>query len=72
MAKDLRGTWKDTGTSLGHAFRDLGKTLIKTGATAARKADNWANGENSAEAAAQQEAQEKANQEAENDSQDND
>ena len=62
MAKDLRDTWKDTGVGLGHAFRDLGKSLIKTGATAVRKADNWANGDNSAEAAAQQETQ---NQEAE-------
>ena len=41
MAKDLRGSWKETGTSLGHAFRDLGKTLIKTGATAAKKVDKW-------------------------------
>lgn len=45
MAKDLKGTWKETGTGLGHAFRDLGKTLIKTGATAVKKADKWANGE---------------------------
>lgn len=43
MAKDLRDTWKETGAGLGHAFRDLGKTLIKTGATAAKKADEWAN-----------------------------
>ena len=44
MGKDLRGTWKETGVGLGHAFRDLGKTLIKTGATAVKKADEWANG----------------------------
>jgi len=43
MAKDLRDSWKDTGVGLGHAFRDLGKTLIKTGATAMKKADKWAN-----------------------------
>ncbi len=45
MAKDLRDSWKDTGVGLGHAFRDLGKTLIKTGATAMKKADKWANSE---------------------------
>ncbi len=46
MADDLRGTWKETGKSLGHAFKDLGKTLIRTGSTAVKKADEWANGEN--------------------------
>ena len=46
--KDLRGTWKETGKGLGHAFRDLGKTLLKTGATAVKKADEWANGDDEA------------------------
>ncbi|MBQ7870549.1 MAG: hypothetical protein IJ357_00200 [Oscillospiraceae bacterium] len=41
----LRDTWKKTGTDLGHAFRDLGKTLVKTVKTGAEKADNWANSE---------------------------
>lgn len=45
MSKDLKDNWKDTGAALGHAFRDLGKTLIKTGATAMKKADEWANKE---------------------------
>lgn len=49
MANDLRGTWKETGTSLGHAFRDLGKTLIKTGVTAAKKVDKWVNTEDNSE-----------------------
>ena len=49
MADDLRGSWKETGVGLGHAFRDLGKTLIKTGANAMKKADNWANGEDKSE-----------------------
>lgn len=48
MAKDLRGSWKETGVGLGHAFRDLGKTLVKTGATAAKKVDAWANSEDEA------------------------
>ena len=45
MAKGLRDSWKDTGVGLGHAFRDLGKTLIKTGSDVAKKADKWANGD---------------------------
>lgn len=45
MADDLRGKWKETGIGLGHAFRDLGKTIIKSGATAVKKADDWANGD---------------------------
>ena len=45
MDKDLRSDWKDTGVGLGHAFRDLGKTLLKTGKTAIKKVDNWANNE---------------------------
>lgn len=45
MAKDLKDTWKETGKGLGYAFRDLGKSLVKTGATALKKADQWANSE---------------------------
>ena len=45
MSKDLKDTWKDTGTVPGYAFRDLGKTLIKTGTTAMKKAEKWANKE---------------------------
>ncbi len=44
MGNDLKSTWKETGKGLGHAFRDLGKALIKTGSTAMNKADEWANG----------------------------
>ena len=39
----MRGKWKETGKGLGFAFRDLGKTIIKSGATAVKKADEWAN-----------------------------
>lgn len=42
MAKDLKDSWKETGVGLGHAFRDLGKSLIKTGAKAVTKANEWA------------------------------
>ena len=45
MAKGLRDSWKETGVGLGHAFRDLGKTLIKTGSSAVKKVDSWANSE---------------------------
>lgn len=45
MAKDLKDSWKETGVELGHAFRDLGKTLLKTGSKAVKKVDEWANRE---------------------------
>lgn len=45
MAKGLRDSWKETGIGLGHAFRDLGKTLVKTGTKAVKKVDSWANRE---------------------------
>ena len=45
MAKDLKDSWKETGVGLGHAFRDLGKTLIKTDTKAVKKVDEWANRE---------------------------
>ncbi len=28
---DLKNSWKNTGAGLGHAFRDLGKTIIVSG-----------------------------------------
>ena len=45
MTKDLKDSWKETGVGLGHAFRDLGKTLIKTGTKAVKKVDEWASRE---------------------------
>lgn len=38
----LKEDWKSTGSSLGHAFQDLGKTMIKSAKTGADKADEWA------------------------------
>ncbi len=38
----LKDTWKETGSSLGHAFKSLGKAIVKSVATAFRKADKWA------------------------------
>lgn len=49
MADNLKDSWKETGKGLGHAFRDLGKTLIKTGAKAVNKVDDWANGDDNKE-----------------------
>ncbi len=43
--KDLKDAWKETGVGLGHAFRDLGKSIIKSGAYVVNKADEWANGD---------------------------
>ena len=45
----LKDNWKATGSGLGHAFKDLGKTLVKTASTAANKVDKWANGDEQAE-----------------------
>ena len=60
MSKDMKETWKETGTSLGHAFRDLGKALVKTGKVAVNKVDEWANREeNEAEEKPQQQPEEK-------------
>lgn len=53
----LRDNWKQTGTGLGHAFRDLGKTLVKSAATVARKAENWADSDNNTAADASTEAE---------------
>ncbi len=34
--------WKETGRDLGHAFKGLGKTLLKTAKTGVNKATEWA------------------------------
>ncbi len=41
----LKDTWKSTGSDLGNAFKGLGKSIIKSASTAAKKADEWANGD---------------------------
>lgn len=47
--KDLKETWKKTGVGLGHAFRDLGKSIVKSVAAGMEKADEWANGDDAAD-----------------------
>lgn len=39
---DIKNSWKQTGSSLGGAFRNLGKSLIKTGKMGVEKAVDWA------------------------------
>ena len=49
---DLKETWKETGKGLGHAFKDLGKTLIKSADVAVDKAEEWAHSDNAQQAQA--------------------
>lgn len=42
---DLKDSWKTTGVGLGHAFKNLGKSIVKSASTAAHKVDKWANSE---------------------------
>lgn len=42
---DLRENWKETGVGLGHAFKNLGKSIVKSVKVGVVKADEWANGE---------------------------
>ncbi len=39
MADNMKDSWKSVGTGLGHAFRDLGKTLLKGGAVVVKQVD---------------------------------
>ena len=54
------GTWRETGKDLGHAMRDLGKSILATGAEVADNVDDWVDGkdeeaENAPEAEAPEE-----------------
>ena len=50
----LNNEWKDTGKSLGGAFANLGKTLLKTAKVGVDKAEAWAEGEDPAKAVPQE------------------
>lgn len=39
------GSWRETGKDLGHAFQDLGKSIIKSGSEGIDKAQEWADKE---------------------------
>ena len=47
---DLKESWKETGKGLGHAFRDLGKTLIKSADVAVDKVEEWAHADDAQQA----------------------
>lgn len=38
--------WKETGKGLGHAFKGLGKTILRTAKTGVDKATSWAEDDN--------------------------
>ena len=59
----LKDDWKETGKDLGGAFKQLGKSIIKSGATAVDKANDWAERDDAKEAA-RKEAEVKEAQEA--------
>ena len=46
----LRDDWKETGKDLGGAFKQLGKSLVKSGATVVNKANDWAERDDAKEA----------------------
>ena len=50
---DLKNSWKNTGAGLGHAFRDLGKTIIVSGKEGVDKAVDWAESDPNANTAQQ-------------------
>lgn len=57
------GTWRETGKDLGHAMKNLGKSILATGAEVADNVDDWVDGkdeeaENEPEAEAPEEPKE--------------
>ena len=42
MADSLKESWKETGKDLGGAFKQLGKSIVKSGAVVVDKASDWA------------------------------
>ena len=65
------GTWRETGKDLGHAMRDLGKSILATGAEVADNVDDWVDGkdEEAANAPEADEAQAQAEEPGLNDEQ---
>ena len=47
----LKEDWKETGKDLGGAFKQLGKSIVKSGATVVDKASDWAERDDAKEAA---------------------
>ena len=48
----LKDDWKETGKDLGGAFKQLGKSLVKSGKKVVNTVDEWSESEDDEEAAA--------------------
>ena len=59
----LKDDWKETGKDLGGAFKQLGKSIVKSGATVVNKANDWAERDDAKEAARKEAEVEKAKEE---------
>ena len=47
----LKDDWKETGKDLGGAFKQLGKSIVKSSAVVVNKANDWAERDDAREAA---------------------
>lgn len=59
----LKDDWKETGKDLGGAFKQLGKSIVKSGAVVVNKANDWAERDDAKEAARKEADVEKAREE---------
>ena len=59
----LKDDWKETGKDLGGAFKQLGKSIVKSGAVVVNKANYWAERDDAKEAARKEAEVEKAKEE---------
>ena len=59
----LKDDWKETGKDLGGAFKQLGKSIVKSGAVVVNKANDWAERDDAKEAARKEAEVEKAREE---------
>ena len=61
----LKEDWKETGKDLGGAFKQLGKSIVKSGATVVNKANDWAERDDAKEEARKEAEVQKAQEERE-------
>ena len=59
----LKDDWKETGKDLGGAFKQLGKSIVKSGAVVVNKANDWAERDDAKEAARKEAEVEKVREE---------
>ena len=62
---ELKESWKETGKDLGGAFKQLGKSIVKSGATVVNKANDWAERDDAKEEARKEAEVQKAQEERE-------